>query len=110
MSPTEEWYPAAPDAVITLEIRQERRPGSTADSPNPMHLAGRRTMTARFHDDESNPGPLLTAAVVAELRGDNQGPLHDGQRIEPDRLNGAAERAAGQQSGSSGAVGPSGGI
>jgi hypothetical protein len=94
VSPTEEWYPADAEAVITLEIRQERPAGRIDESPSPMHLAGRRAFTARFHEDDSNPGPLLTPEVVAALLADSRGPLRDGQRIEPDRLNIAAERAA----------------
>lgn len=92
--PSPDWYPADANAHITLILLREAaapRVEEAATSAAQEQLA----YGVRFHRGESNPGYDLEQELVTELLEDGRGPLRNDQRIEPDRLNAAAERALG---------------
>lgn len=89
-----DWFPAAPDARVTFLVFRDVAP-PTVEEAVTSGSAGQLVYGLRFAEGDRNPGYDLDPAIAAVLLTDAGGPLHDGQRVDPARLNAAVDKVRG---------------
>lgn len=94
-TPSEIWYPVANGTAVVLEVHHDAPSGYISEHVAPTH-PGATTWGVRFPGPDSAPGFDLSNEIVQALASDGQGPIGHGQRITPERLNAAVERATRQ--------------